>query len=211
MHFVDFRNAEAQLRNILEEELNYYGLKKADSAPFKPATKEDAFTPIDLEEINIGGLDNLEQTDEFLYSRNSHPIKKVLETVLMLAEVFAFRLRSQEALKLFDFVEVGYSKLFGSHNTIPGSYVLQQKAECYLKMVTERDNTPVAKAIEQAEKSIKVIEELAGKAEGGPEVNNCLLALRIQTLADAQRDGEQHAESEKTFRRCQTMIGNMFG
>lgn len=41
--------------------------------------------------------------------------------------------------------------------------------------------------------------------------NNFLLALRVQTYADALRDAERYEESEKQYVRCQTMIGNMFG
>lgn len=198
MHFVDFKNAEAQLRSILEDELNYYGLKKdaLKASNESNVAKDEKSKPIDLDQINIEALDSATESEEFIYSRNSHPIRKVLGTLLMLAEVLAFRLQSQEALRLFDYVEHGYFKLYGSYDTMPGSYVLQQKAECHLKRVTERDTSPVALAVEQAEKSIKVIEALIGKQEGGPEINNCLLALRIQTLGDAQRDGEQHAESE---------------
>ena len=56
-----------------------------------------------------------------------------------------------------------------------------------------------------------MIEKIIGKVEDGPEINNHLLALRIQTLADGQRDLEKMSESEANFRRCQTMAGNMYG
>lgn len=96
MHFVDFKNAEAQLRNILEDELNYYGLKKDTSKTLNESnvSKDEKFKPIDLDQINIEGLDSATESEEFIYSKNSHPIRKVLGTLLMLAEVLAFRLRS---------------------------------------------------------------------------------------------------------------------
>lgn len=40
---------------------------------------------------------------------------------------------------------------------------------------------------------------------------NFLLALRIQTLADALRDAERLDESEAQYVKCQTIVGNMFG
>jgi len=46
------------------------------------------------------------------------------------------------------------------------------------------------------------MERIIGKTEEGPDINNCLLAYRIQTLADGLRDAERSEESEKEFRRC---------
>ena len=61
--------------------------------------------------------------------------------------------------------------------------------------------------MELAEESVKLMEICLGTKSP----NNFLLALRIQTFADALRDAARYEESEKLYLRCQTMIGNMFG
>lgn len=53
------------------------------------------------------------------------------------------------------------------------------------------------------------MERLVGKTEDGPEINNCLLALRIQTLADCQKEAEEVETCEATFKRSHQMAVNM--
>mgnify|MGYP006114988501 CR=1 FL=1 len=76
-------------------------------------------------------------------------------------------------------------------------------------MVTTRDTSKVKDAIVHAQKSVSIIETLIGKSEDGPEINNCLLTLRIQTLADCQKEDEQLEECEKNFKRSHQMAVNM--
>ena len=40
------------------------------------------------------------------------------------------------------------------------------------------------KGLEHAQEAVAIVERIVGKKEGEAEVNNNLLALRIQTLAD---------------------------
>ena len=44
------------------------------------------------------------------------------------------------------------------------------------------------------------MERVLGKKEG-VEINNSILASRIQTVADGLRDQENHEEAEKLFRK----------
>jgi hypothetical protein len=85
------------------------------------------------------------------------------------------------------------------------SYLIQQKAECFIRQFSERNPKPIESAIELAEESVKLMELCCH------EQDNYLLALRIQTLADAYRDSERAEEAEKQYIRCQTMIGNIYG
>jgi hypothetical protein len=59
--------------------------------------------------------------------------------------------------------------------------------------------------------SVEIMEKIVGKKDGGAEINNFLLSIRIQTLGDIYRDADKHSLAEATYIRCQTMIGNMFG
>lgn len=78
-----------------------------------------------------------------------------------------------------------------------------------MKSITTRDSSKVTDAIEHAQKSVSIIETIIGKTEDGPEINNCLLALRIQTLADCQKEAEEIEICEKTFKRSHQMAVNM--
>ena len=55
------------------------------------------------------------------------------------------------------------------------------------------------------------MERIIGKKEDGPEVNNITYAYRLQTVADGLRDADRNEEAEKLYRRCQTMVGSIFG
>ena len=64
-------------------------------------------------------------SDSFKYNRRSLPISKIFDTLLMLAEVISFRRKSEEALKLFDYVQKGFNQLFGTDNSLRNSYIEQ--------------------------------------------------------------------------------------
>ena len=95
---------------------------KAPPAPIKPK-----FEPIDLESIILTSLKDKELTEseEHLYSNKSHPYFKILQTLMLLADVFSYRQKSDEALKIFNYVQDGYFQLFGTNDTILNSYLTQ--------------------------------------------------------------------------------------
>ena len=143
IHFVDFKTAERHLRNIFEDELDYYGIRigekekeeEKEEAPAAPASidpakatepaKKPEFKPIDLGKIDMACQDKPEfiDCDEYRYSPKSHPLYRIAQTLLMLAEVFAAKAHSEEAFKLYDFISSCYFKLFGTNDTILNSYV----------------------------------------------------------------------------------------
>jgi hypothetical protein len=53
---------------------------------------------------------------------------------MLLAEVFAFRLKSAHALEIYDFVSNIYLNIFNTKLTVFESYLQQMKSECCLKM-----------------------------------------------------------------------------
>jgi len=57
---------------------------------------------------------------------------------MLSAEVFAFRLKSNHALEIYDFVSNIYFNVFNTKLTTHESYLLQMKSECCLKMATAR-------------------------------------------------------------------------
>ena len=145
IHFVDFKNAERQLRGILEDELDYYGIRKGekeeleepevakitpvglDPAQAPEPAKRPKFKPVDLDKIDLACLDKPEfvDTDEFKYSPKSHPLFRITQTLLMLAEVFAAKAHSEDAYKIYDYISSCYFKLFGTNDTMLNSYVVQ--------------------------------------------------------------------------------------
>ena len=48
------------------------------------------------------------ESEEHKYSAKSHPLYKVLQTLMLLADVFSYKLKSEEAVKLFNFVQDCY-------------------------------------------------------------------------------------------------------
>jgi tetratricopeptide (TPR) repeat protein len=179
----------------------YYKLNTKDIEKRSHFKKGEVVPAFDTELIDLEkAFENID-SDSYKYNRRSLPISKVLDTLLMLAEVLSFRRNFEEALRLFEYVQKGFHQLFGTDTSLRNSYLEQQVAECYLKQLTTRDTSKVTDAIEHAQKSVSIIETLIGKTEDGPEINNCLLTLRIQTLADCQKEGEQIEDCEKTFKR----------
>jgi hypothetical protein len=123
VHFVDFKNAENQLRILLNDELSYY---KLNTRPIEKRThiKKDEVPPAfdtDIIDLKVA-FENID-TDSYKYNRRSLPISKVFDTLLMLAEVLAFRHKSEEALKHFDFVQKGFCKLLGTDDSVRNSYI----------------------------------------------------------------------------------------
>lgn len=59
-------------------------------------------------------------------------------------------------------------------------------------------------------KSVELFEKILGVTPD-KEVNNFLFSLRLQALGDFYRDMQNYELTEKTYMRCQTMIGSMFG
>lgn len=168
---------------------------------------------MDLDTIDIKCLQDkdLKESEEFLYSKKSHPFFKVLQTLMLLAETFSCKCKTEEALKIYDYIGRQYMKLFVTNNTVLNSYLIQQKSECLMRSFTERNKEPANEAEELASDSVEMMEMIIGKKQEAPEINNFLLSIRIQQLGDVYRDTEKPELAEKAYLRCQTMIGNMFG
>ena len=61
----------------------------------------------------------------------------------------------------------------------------------------------MVKALEHANRSVSLIENIVGKKqENGPEIKNYLLSQRLQTLGDIYREMGKEDISEKTYQRC---------
>lgn len=125
MHFVDFKNAENQLRILLNDELLYYKLNTREIEKKTHFKKGEEPPALDLDLIDLEAAFRNVDTDAYKYNKRSLPISKVLDTLLMLAEVLAFRRKSEEALKLFDYVQKGFYRLFGTHDSLRNSYLEQ--------------------------------------------------------------------------------------
>ena len=63
IYYMDYSEAESQLRTILEDELNFYGMKKAEAAPKEEVKDENAPKMVDLEKPVFIGI-NLEQINQ---------------------------------------------------------------------------------------------------------------------------------------------------
>lgn len=62
---------------------------------------------------------------------------------MLLAEAFAFRLKSDHALEIYNFVSKIYFNIFNTKLTVFESYLQQMKSECCLKMAQVRDSKPL--------------------------------------------------------------------
>jgi len=97
---------------------------------------------------------------------------------MLLGDVYASNNKFEEAFKLYDFIQSGYLKMFGTNETVLNSYVHQQRCEASIKMATERDLKPLEKAVEEAKTAVEIMEKITGKTEE-KDVNNYLTSLRI--------------------------------
>ena len=87
--------------------------------------KGEASPPFDLDLIDLKkGFEDYD-SDSYRYNRRSLPISKILDTLLMLAEVISFRRKSEEALKIFEYVQKGFNQLFGTDDSLRNSYLEQ--------------------------------------------------------------------------------------
>lgn len=172
-------------------------------------------TPLDFDLVEqLWQLNQAQiEDDEFLSSPKSHPFYRVLQTLTMIAEVKAFKLQTDEAVKIYEFVKSSMIKVYGTDQNMQVSNLDQLIAEAYIKQSNERTSKPLAKAVDHAKRSISLVEKIIGTKAGadGEVKDNYLLAQRLQTLGDVYREMEDEEECEKTFLRGQIMIGNMFG
>lgn len=79
--------------------------KKEENAEIAK-TEKPKFLPIDLDSIDISNLKDKETLEsvEFIYTPKSHPFFKISQCLMLLADVFSYRLKSDEALKIFNYV-----------------------------------------------------------------------------------------------------------
>lgn len=98
---------------------------------------------------------------------------------MLIAETFACRGKTEEAINIYDYVQRQYMKIFVTNNTVLNSYLLQMKSECLMRSYSERNTEPAEEAEELATDAVEMMELILGKKQGAPEVNNFLLSLRI--------------------------------
>jgi hypothetical protein len=69
-------------------------------------------------------------------------------------------MQTDHAVEIYDFICIGYEKLFGTKNTVLQSYAVQQRAEAHLKAASERIRKPLDLGIAQAKISIEIMENI---------------------------------------------------
>ena len=119
-------------------------------------------------------------------------------------------MKNDESIEIYKFVQDAYLKIFGTENTVQNTFILQLMGEAEQKSASERSDKPLKQAVEYGLKSVELFEKIIGTTPD-KEVNNFLFSLRLQALGDFYRDIKSNELTEKTYMRCQTMVGNMFG
>ena len=94
----------------------------------------------------------------------------------MIAEVKAFKLQTEEAVKIYEFVKTGMVKVYGTDKNMQVSNLDQLIAEAFIKQSNERTSKPLAKAVDHANRSISLVESIIGYKAGGEVKDNYLLA-----------------------------------
>lgn len=134
IYFMDYVSAEKQLRTVLEDELKYYRLtaKKEEAASKKEEDKKEEdqekavvekkeeekkdevkplgqrFHAIDFTTIDLSSLDDKNPGVEIKYTPRAHPLFKVVQTLLLLAECFSFSQKYEHTLEVFEFCQKVY-------------------------------------------------------------------------------------------------------
>ena len=67
---------------------------------------------------------------------------------MLFAEVYAYKMRKEEALEIYKFVQDSFLKLLGTELTVQNTFVLQMMGEAEQKSATERSSKPLNKAVE---------------------------------------------------------------
>ena len=98
MHFMDFEIAENTLRILLNDELLYYNLNTRPIDKKTHIKKGEIPGPVDFDLINLKAGFAKVDSDSYKYNRRSLPISKILDTLLMLAEVLSFRKKFDESI-----------------------------------------------------------------------------------------------------------------
>lgn len=155
--FMSYADAEAILRVLLRDELAHAGLLKQGEGD-APAQRVEGkvLEAIDTSLISIGQIYGSDEPG--LYSVRGTPFYKILETLLLFAEIYAHKMRKEEALEIYAFVQDHFLKLYGTELTVPNTYVLQMMGEAEQKSATERSSKPLNKAIEHGQKSVSLFE-----------------------------------------------------
>jgi hypothetical protein len=102
-------------------------LKEAENEGI-PIDREKIRLPLKKFDLSRIKLDNLKDlpAQEYVYSKKAHPFFKVLDTLVLLAECHAFRLRAEAAEETYEYILNGYEQIFGTRDTVMSSYILQQ-------------------------------------------------------------------------------------
>ena len=88
---------------MLRDELAFVGLlKQEDGKTHEQKIEGKVLDAIDTSKIDTKELYAGDESGQ--YSVRSTPFYKVLETLLLFAEVFAFKLRKNEAIEIYKFV-----------------------------------------------------------------------------------------------------------
>ena len=95
--------------------------------PEEGVQKTDNSEELDLSLIDLKSLKDkdLLAMDEIRYNPRNHHGFKVLNTLMLLAECYAFKLKTAHACEIYDFVCDGYEQLFGTRETVLHSYAQQ--------------------------------------------------------------------------------------
>lgn len=89
----------------LAKKLDHYGL--GNMMPQVKAKQDKALgSPIEFDKINqVWELNKAwMKSDEFEYSPKSHPLFRILQTLIMIAEIKSFKLQDEAAIEIYEFI-----------------------------------------------------------------------------------------------------------
>lgn len=128
VYFYSYGDAESLLRALLRDELAHLGLLKQEAGKeHKVEIDGKVLEAIDTSKIRIEGVYGNDEVEQ--YSVRGTPLYKMLETLVLFAEVYACKMRKEEALEIYQFVQDYYLKLLGTELTVQNTYLLQLMGE----------------------------------------------------------------------------------
>jgi hypothetical protein len=121
---VKIEESKEKEENVEEEKVKELKEKEV-KVELKPLIKR--FEAIDLTIINVESMDDqdLMNSVEVKYTPRAHPLFKVVQTLLLLAECFSFSMKNEHSIEIFDFSASVYEKLYGTADTVLNSYITQ--------------------------------------------------------------------------------------
>ncbi|CDW78879.1 tetratricopeptide repeat family [Stylonychia lemnae] len=184
------------LKNILSDELEYYGLKNLEN-----------YTTDQLNQY----VQEYQQSQQNLAKHKSLPLLKIAQTYIELGKNYKYSRKQEESFRSFDNAAKLIKAAFdGSENTLKQSKIFSKKGMTILKCnsSTNFEDKDVKDAIQKFDIATEILQKIFINTKF--EQRNFILAKLNLKKGDVFLEGQKKEEAEKYYLVAQNMTGFLY-